>query len=208
MFRRRWGQQSAVYGLLGANVTVFDISVGQLKSDEKAAEYYGYKVKLIQGEMQDLSCFNDNTFDIVYQPISIVFVPDVRIVYREVHRVLKKGELYRVAHINPATYPVDFDGNGNGWDGIGYRITEPYRGGPVLRNDKGVENMCEGKLTGEFRHTFSDIFNGLIETGMVINGVWEEMIHLCHDLDAEPGTEEHKKNIVQLYFSILAQKAN
>ena len=38
------GQQSAVFGLLGARVTVVDITAGQLVGDRKAAAHYGYPV--------------------------------------------------------------------------------------------------------------------------------------------------------------------
>jgi len=38
------GQQSAVFGLLGAKVTVVDLSEGQLRGDRRAAEHYGYEI--------------------------------------------------------------------------------------------------------------------------------------------------------------------
>jgi 2-polyprenyl-3-methyl-5-hydroxy-6-metoxy-1,4-benzoquinol methylase len=38
------GQQSAVYGLLGARVTVVDLSQRQLEGDRRAASHYGYHV--------------------------------------------------------------------------------------------------------------------------------------------------------------------
>ena len=63
------------------------------------------RLSLVHGDMQDLSKFADGSFDCVCQPISICFVPDVRVVYREVARVLKPGGLYQVAFCNPATYP-------------------------------------------------------------------------------------------------------
>lgn len=44
------GQQSAVFGLLGAHVTIFDLCAGQLEGDRKAATHYGYPVRTIQGD--------------------------------------------------------------------------------------------------------------------------------------------------------------
>ncbi|MBC8235549.1 class I SAM-dependent methyltransferase, partial [bacterium] len=43
------GQQSALFSLLGACVTVLDICEGQLEGDRKAAAHYGYDVTTIQG---------------------------------------------------------------------------------------------------------------------------------------------------------------
>lgn len=200
------GQQSAIFGILQAKVSVIDISEKQLIGDQIAAEHYGYEVSTFQGDMRDLSIFPENSFDIIYQAISMIYVPNVREVYREVFRILKPNGLYRVGHLNPATYPVHFTGERNGWDGIGYRITEPYRGGAIKKRDDGTETMTEGEITGEFRHLFSDIFNGLLEVGFTILGVWEAARHLFHNNQADPGSEEHKRNVIGDRFCILVRK--
>ena len=200
------GQQSALFGLLGARVMVLDFCQGQLEGDRKAAAHYGYPVVTVQGDMRDLSRFADDSFDIVWQAVSIVFVPDVRQVYREVARVLRPGGLYFVAQVNPSVQPTCFDGPANGWDGIGYRIAEPYCGGPTRVRPDGSENMTEGEPTGEHRHLFSDIFNGLVECGLSIQGVWEASCHLRHDPTAQPGTDAHWRTIIAEYLNILARK--
>jgi len=64
--------------------------------------------------------------------------------------------------------------------------------------------MHEGDVTGEFRHLLSDIFNGLVENGFRVTGVWEAPRSLNHDPDAVPGSERHWLNHVAAYFSILA----
>ena len=53
------GQQSAVFGLLGARVTVVDLAEGQLEGDRIAAAHYGYSVTTIHADMRDLSCIDD-----------------------------------------------------------------------------------------------------------------------------------------------------
>lgn len=50
------------------------------------------------------------------------------------------------------------------------------------------------------------VFNGLIEAGFVIRGVWEDPRHLQHDVQAKPGTYDHMLTFVQEYFCVLAQK--
>ena len=59
------GQQSAAFGMLGADVTVFDLSDEMLARDREAAEHYGLKPRLIQGDAQDLSALADQAFDFV-----------------------------------------------------------------------------------------------------------------------------------------------
>jgi len=188
------GQQSAAFGLLGANVTVYDLSDGQLAADRVAARHYGYEVRTVQGDMRDLSALPSESFDLVYQEISLVFVPDVREVYRGVARVLRRGGTYRVAHGNPAVYLVDE----RSWDGRGYRIAGPYGEG---RFDPQAADEAI-----EFRHLLSDIFNGLTEAGLMIRGVWEDPCHLHHDSLAAEGTYDHMTGWVALYFAITAER--
>ncbi len=72
------GQQSVALAMLGAEVTVLDLSETQLERDRDAARNYGVHVTAVQGDMRDLSRFGDGVFDVVYQAYSINFVPSVR----------------------------------------------------------------------------------------------------------------------------------
>jgi ubiquinone/menaquinone biosynthesis C-methylase UbiE len=186
------GQQSAIFGLLGASVTVFDLTNGQLAGDRLASERYGYPVRTIQGDMRDLSILADRSFDLVYQAVGIIYVPDVRPVYREAARVLRPGGLYRVGHCEPVTQCVWYDS----WDGSGYRISVPFARGLVADPD-GVSM--------EYRHLLSDAFNGLIEAGLSIRGVSEDPRHLL-PTTAEAGTYEHLLTWGQIYYDIVAAK--
>ena len=183
------GQQSAVFGLLGAHVTVVDLAEGQLKGDRKAATHYGYDINTIQGDMRDLSCVGDKKFDLVYGT-GMSYVPDVKEVYSEVVRVLQNGGKYRVDFSNPASEFVDTED----WDGVGYRITKPYTERVRIRNDGVVE----------FRHTLSSIFNGLIKVGLSITHV-QEAQRYNRSTQAPPGSWEHWQTYVT-GFAIVALK--
>ena len=76
------GQQSAAFGILGARVTVFDLSENQLSKDRLAARHYGFPIETIQGDMQDLSVLRPEAFDLVWLAHAINFVPDARGVLR------------------------------------------------------------------------------------------------------------------------------
>jgi ubiquinone/menaquinone biosynthesis C-methylase UbiE len=83
------GQDSAAFGLLGADVTVFDLSDVQLERDRQAADHHGYPIVTLQGDMRDLSVFPSQTFDIVWQVYSINFIPTVQDLFTGVRRVSK-----------------------------------------------------------------------------------------------------------------------
>ena len=188
------GQQSAVFGLLGARVTVVDIADGQLAGDQQAADHYGYEIKTIQADMSDLSVVSDNSFDLVYQAPSMAYIPDVKPVYSEVARIIVPGGLYRVDAQNPLSFSVDE----KSWDGKGYRISELYSVKEQRRSER--ESVIE------FRHYLSDVFNGLIECGFMIDHVQEMPSDLYQNGKPEPGSWEHSLLYNPCSFTILARK--
>ncbi len=183
------GQQSAVFGLLGARVTVLDLAEGQLEGDRKAAAHYGYEVTTLQWDMRDLSGFGEESFGLVWQASS-AYIPDVRVVYSEVARVLKTGGWYRAEFTNPATEFVHEE-----WDGVGYRIVRPYA--------ERTRRRADGAL--EFRHYLGDIFNGLLDVGLSLQQVEEDPSHLLQDPQAQPGSWEHLLQYL-VAFAVVARK--
>ena len=168
------GQQSAVLSLLGARVTVVDLTEGQLEGDREAAAHYCYDVTTIHADMRDLSDIADDSFDLVYQGHSMSWIPDVREVYAQVTRVLRSDGLYRVDFNNPGNHFLE-------WDGEAYRVTAPYSE-KTYRHESGAYDS---------RHYFGDIFNGLIEIGFSIELV-EDLPFCPPDLQAPPGSWRHE----------------
>ena len=77
------GQQGPILAAAGANVTVFDASEKQLLQDRMVADRDGLELETIQGDMADLSCFEDGAFDFVFHPCFNCFAEDIRPVWRE-----------------------------------------------------------------------------------------------------------------------------
>ena len=185
------GQQSAVFGLLGARVTVVDIVEGQLEADRTAAKHYGYDLNTVCCDMQDLSELDDRSFDFVYQAESMCYAPDLHQVYSEVSRILRRGGKYRANANNPAIMFVDEE-----WNDGGYRIRRPYSETHSTRDDGAVE----------FRYYLSDAFNGLIAKGFKILSVHEGPNHLKQYADAVPGSWRHVLMHLPWSFAIIAEK--
>ncbi|HZX03582.1 class I SAM-dependent methyltransferase [Kribbella sp.] len=101
------GQQGPILAAAGARVTVFDNSPGQLGQDELVAARDGLDLRTVLGDMRDLSAFGDAAFDVVFHPVSNLFVPDVAPVWRECFRVLRPGGTLLAGFLNPDAYLFD-----------------------------------------------------------------------------------------------------
>ena len=198
------GQQSAAFGLLGAKVTVFDLSETQLKRDVETARHYNLTIHTVQGDMRDLSAFADAGFDLIWHAYSINFIPETNAVFTEVARVLRPGGLYRLEWANPFVCGLDEAE----WLDPGYPLKQPYIDGAELvfdqpdweiRADDGTCTRIAGPK--EFRHTLSTVVNGLIKRGFSIRGIWEET---SNEPDAAPGTWEHLKLIAPPWLTLWA----
>jgi ubiquinone/menaquinone biosynthesis C-methylase UbiE len=187
------GQQSAAFALLGAQVTVLDISESQLERDQAAAEHYGVEMKLVQGDMRDLSALAKDSFDIVWHPYSLTFVPDCRVVFREVARVLRSGGLYHVMCSNPFFAGL----TENDWNGEGYSLKLPYQDETLISypDQEWVYDRSDNaqiQQPREYRQTLSRIMNGLIQEGFLLSYFAEVTSHAP---DSEPGSWGHFTNI-------------
>jgi len=199
------GQQSAGFCILGANVTVFDISEVQLEHDRQAASHYGLDLRTIQGDMRDLSVFEDDSFDVVWHGHSINFVPDAREVFRQVVRVLRPDGVYHVSCANPYFINVEPEG----WKGDGYRLWDTYHDGEIeianpywtFSDPDGVDKRVRGPR--EFRHTLETLVNGMIELGLNVVKI-REVTDYDRNAELEPGTWPHFQSIAPPYLTFWA----
>ncbi|MGY0536066.1 class I SAM-dependent methyltransferase [Nocardioides sp. YJ-D4] len=101
------GQQGPVLAAAGATVTVFDNSPKQLARDDEVAARDGLGLRTVLGDMRDLSAFDDASFDVIVNPVSNVFCPDLTPVWEETFRVLRPGGTLMVGFMNPDVYIFD-----------------------------------------------------------------------------------------------------
>ena len=195
------GQGSVAFGLLGAQVTVLDLSDVQLERDRQAASHHNLNITTLQGDMRDLSVFSEDSFDIVWQVYSLNFVPSVEPVFRGVRRVLRPGGIYFVQFANPFVHAVDDEA----WDGSAYPLKHPYIDGEDLTSyfptwDVTQPDGTKVTLPGpyEFRHTLSTVLNTLVSNGFVMLGLWEWM---RLDENPEPGSWAHFTQLAPPWFS-------
>ena len=166
------GQQAPVLAAVGAKVTVLDNSPGQLAQDRLVAESEGLNLRTVEGDMADLSLFADGSFDLVFHPVSNLFAPEVRPVWAEAFRVLRRGGSLLAGFLNPAVYIFDLDLVDSSGD-VRVRYTLPYAD-VTSKSEEEVGRQIERGEPLEFSHTLEDQIGGQIEAGFVIAGFYED----------------------------------
>ena len=165
------GQQGPLFAAAGASVTVFDNSPSQLAQDRMVAEREGLEVRTEQGTMLDLSRFVDAAFDLIFHPVSNVFAPDVRPVWRECHRVLRPGGTLLAGFVNPAQYIFDFEEEERGK--LVVRHSLPYSDRDDLPQEV-LERLLGAGEPLEFGHTLEHQIGGQTDAGLAIVGFYED----------------------------------
>ena len=167
------GQQAPLFAAAGALVTVFDNSPAQLGQDQMVAERDGLRLKTVQGDMRDLSVFDDHSFDLIFHPVSNCFIDDVNPVWRECYRVLRPGGSLLAGFCNPVMYMFDF----KEWDNnkrLVVRYSIPYADTEQLPKDE-LQERLEAEETLEFGHTLEDQIGGQLRAGFLLKDFFEDV---------------------------------
>jgi SAM-dependent methyltransferase len=165
------GQQGPILAAAGANVTVFDNSPKQLAQDRFVAERDGLEIATVEGDMRDLSAFPDESFDLIVHPVSNCFAPEIRPVWAEAFRALRRRGALLAGFNNPTPYIFDWDLHEQGVLEAKYRL--PYSDAVRLSDDEKQQYLAEGEPL-EFGHTLEDQIGGQIDAGFFITGFYED----------------------------------
>ncbi len=180
------GQQAPVFSALGAVVTVTDISDNQLNRDKMVAERENLDMEIIKCDMCDLSQFSDESFDMIFHPISNCFIPNPNLVWKECHRVLKKGGTLLAGFVNPVLYLFDMDDFDAGILTVSNKI--PYSDIEQLPKEQ-LEERIKNNDTLEYGHTLETLIGGQVDVGFAVIGFYEDICcqevldkHICSSI--------------------------
>ena len=165
------GQQGPVFTSAGAHVTVFDNSPKQLARDREVAEREGLDIHTVEGDMRNLSVFADESFDFVFNPVSTLFVPEVRPVLKEAYRVLRPGGTFLLGAMNPFYYIFDLAKMEKGE--LEVKFSVPYSDTQSMTETDLQEYLRTGNAL-EFSHTLTDLIAGQTDVGFHIIGFYED----------------------------------
>ena len=201
------GWQGPLFAALGCRVTVVDLSEEMLALDRREAAKHGFADRLtcVRADMAALPALPGEPFDLVHQPVSACYVPDLSAVHAGVARVLKAGGLYVVQHKQPAS----LQGFGPLSDG-GYRIGTEYARGRGESNRRLPDPDPHARAAGlreagcaEYLHPWAELVGGLCRAGFVI----EDLTEPDHaDPRAPAGSPGHRARFLPPYLRIKARR--
>jgi len=166
------GQQGPVLAAAGAKVVVLDNSPRQLANDRDVAERDNLEITLLLGDMRDLRMLEDESFDLVFHPVSNTFIPDVHPVWREAFRVLRPGGVMLAGFTNPIIYLFDTEKEEE--QGVlEVRYSLPYSDLESLPRETLEKWMAEDAPL-EYSHTLEAQIGGQLEAGFLLAGFYED----------------------------------
>lgn len=165
------GQQGAIFAAKGFETTIMDYSEEQLASDRLVAKREGLPIATVQADMTKEFPFEDESFDIVFCPVSNAYIEDLENMWTESYRVLKKGGLLMVGYMNPWIYMFDSDVV---WDKPNEELTLKYS---LPFNSRKLEKeeiiTINPEYGYEFSHTLETQIGGQLKAGFAMIDFYE-----------------------------------
>ena len=191
------GLQSVLLAAAQADVTVVDLSPAMLAQDRRMAAERGLNLRIVETSMDDLSMLASAYFDIVIQPVSSCYIPDIGQLYREVARVTAPGGLYLSQHKQPVNLQASASPGPNGY----VLVESYYHTGPLPLITGGYDHREAGAI--EFLHRWESLVGGLCRSGFVIEDLQEP--NYANAL-APSGSFGHRSQVVPPYVAIKARR--
>ena len=156
------GQQMPIFAALGAECTVLDYSERQLESERQVAQREGYTIEIIRADMTKPLPFDDETFDLIFHPVSNCYVKEVKPIFKECARILKKGGILLSGLDNGVIYLVNDDET---------MIVNTMPFDP-LQNEAQRKQLEESDCGMQFSHTIEEQIGGQLEAGLILTHIY------------------------------------
>lgn len=158
------GQQMPIFVGAGAICTVLDYSDLQINSERMMAEREGYDIEIVQADMTKPLPFDDESFDIIFHPVSNCYIKDVYSVFKECTRVLKKGGIMLGGFDTEINYFVSNDEQ---------RIVNRMPFDPLV-NLEQMKQLEEDDAGVQFSHTVVDQIGGQLKAGLTLVDLYDD----------------------------------
>lgn len=158
------GQQMPIFAALGADCTVLDYSERQLQREIEVAERENYEITTVRADMTQPLPFEDETFDLIFHPVSNCYIEDVLPVWKECYRVLKKGGILLAGLDNGINFLFDEDET---------KIVNKLPFNP-LKDKELYEKSLKNDWGIQFSHTIEEQIGGQLKAGFILTDIYQD----------------------------------
>lgn len=183
------GQQMPIFTALGAKCTVLDYSESQLKSERMVAEREGYDIETVRADMTKPLPFEDESFDLIFHPVSNCYVEDVLPIWKECFRVLKKGGILLSGLDNGFNYLFDEDES---------KVVQKLPFNP-LKDKELYEASVKNDWGIQFSHTIEEQIGGQLKAGFMLTDIYQ---------DTNGSGRLHEFNVPTFYATRVVKPSN
>lgn len=155
-----------VFSKLGAICTVFDYSDRQLEAERTISEREGYSIQIIKGDMTKTLPFEDESFDIIFHPVSNCYVEDVYHIWNECYRVLKKGGRLLAGFDNGIDFLFEGDNP--------LLVVNKLPFNPLKMPNERFEAMAKNGEGIQFSHSLEEQIGGQLKAGFTLKDLYED----------------------------------
>lgn len=116
--------------------------------------------------MKDLSLFENNSFDLIFNPCSILFVDNVLPVWKECFRVIKPKGILMAGLTNPISLQLDEES-------LKLIYKQPFLDLHSLPKEK-LEVLKKNNEAFIFGHSLTDQIGGQLDAGFSLTDMYED----------------------------------
>jgi ubiquinone/menaquinone biosynthesis C-methylase UbiE len=186
-----YGYYSILLAKKGATVTGIDISEKMVKLAKENAKKISVKCQFLVCDIQDLSIFASNTFDMAISSIVVGDVDDLGKAFSEVFRVLKRNGVFVFSETHPilkGSWEKDKEGRRLHWNIDNYFERSITTTGWLLQSGNVFETTSRHR-------TVEDYFDALISSGFVV----ERLVEPEPANEAQSASQENTRAIQEHY---------
>lgn len=158
------GQQMPIFTALGARCTVLDYSEMQLLKEKEVAERENYEIKLVKADMTKPLPFEDESFDLIFHPVSNCYIEDVYPLWKECYRVLKRGGILLAGLDNGINFIFDDEERM-----LAHKL--PFN---PLEDQQLYQDSIKNDWGIQFSHTIEEQIGGQLRAGFVLTDIYQD----------------------------------
>ena len=169
----------------------FDIAKNMVDAANNVSNNMNLNASFYQGNVLDIpETFNDSFDTLFIQIGAIVWIEDLKTLFKVVYRLLKPGGVFYLLDAHPITHMFAIDGEHNFDPKNPYKLANSYFSKNPFIEEGGIYYMTQktynSPLLTSFPYTFEKVMTALLENDFVISGFYESpdnLLEIFPELD-------------------------